>query len=555
MSISNISIIISTKYLDVTEMEKITQMKKTNRLFTSRFRLYKFKVLMYCASFFLIFSLTSFRISKEKHIESFDFLTDVSTPFNIVYYGAKGDGHTLNTKSIQSAIDACFKAGGGTVYFPAGTYRSGTIFLKSNVHISLAAGAILLASKEHKDFPRQPIAEYRSQKDTNGWYALIFGEGLSNIAITGMGEIDGNGAFQKPRTELKKGDSDGRPRNLLLISCNQVKIEGITMKNSGVWNQHYLNCEDVIIDKVKVFNHSNRNNDAVDIDGCRRVVISNSIFDSDDDGITLKSTGLAPTEDVTISNCVISSFCNAIKAGTESTGGFKNIVISNCVIKPSNAEIPPIFNTPKHGISGISLEIVDGGTMEGIAISNIVIEGTECPLYIRLGNRARKHVEEALLPKMGHMRNITISNVTAYNTGNFSSSITAIPGSYIENISLSNIQLFNKGGIALGDFITDYTQVEEKENSYPQPTVWGNLPSSVFFIRHVKNLSLANLSFGSQDVDPRIPINAIDVINLSIDDPTFSGGDTNKVFVLMKDVTGHKIEKPLGWIGNSAFLD
>src|SRR5690606_11135092 len=116
-------------------------------------------------------------------------------------------------------------------------------------------------------------------------------------------------------------------------------------------------------------NHTNRNNDAVDIDGSRRVVISNSIFDTDDDGITLKSTGFAPTEDVTISNCVVSSFCNAIKAGTESYGGFRNISISNCIIKPSRSKSKPFFNTPRIGITGISLEIVDGGTMEGVTIS------------------------------------------------------------------------------------------------------------------------------------------------------------------------------------------
>src|SRR5690606_33689700 len=154
--------------------------------------------------------------------------------------------------------------------------------------------------------------------------------------------------------------------------------------------------------------------------------------------ITLKSTGPAPTEDVVITNCVVSSFCNAIKAGTESTGGFRNITISNCVVKPSRSETKPIFNTPRHGITGISLEIVDGGTMEGISISNITIEGTECPLYIRLGNRARKHVVDARTPPVGIMRNISITNLIAYHTGNFSSSITGIPGHHVENLQLSN---------------------------------------------------------------------------------------------------------------------
>src|SRR5690606_10063636 len=107
----------------------------------------------------------------------------------------------------------------------------------------------------------------------------------------------------------------------------------------------------------------------------------------------------------------------------------------------------PVFDTPRHGITGISLEIVDGGTMEGVTINNITIEGTECPLYIRLGNRARKYMEDVPTPPVGSMRNISISNLVAYNTGNFSSSITAIPGHYIENVQLSNVQFFNRGGL------------------------------------------------------------------------------------------------------------
>ena len=471
--------------------------------------------------------------------------------FNILDYGAIGDASHLNTKNIQATIDACAEAGGGRVLFPAGTYVSGTLILKDNVHLFLMPGSTILASTSHVDFPVIPKAEYRSQKDSNGWYTLIYGKGLSNIGISGSGTIDGNGFLQKPRPGLKKGDTDGRPRNLLLISCNQINIRGILMKNSGVWNQHYLNCEDVTIDNIKVYNHSNRNNDAIDIDGCRRVTISNSILDSDDDGITLKSTGIASTEDVTITNCIVSSYCNAIKAGTESTGGFKNITISNCVIRPSRSIEKPVFNTSTHGITGISLEIVDGGSMNGVAIDNVTIEGTDCPLYIRLGNRGRKHIDEAPEPKVGHMKNITISNLIAYDTGNYSNSITAIPGSYIENVILQNIQIYNKGGVSSGDYLEDYTQVPEKEKAYPQPTVWGNLPSSLFFVRHVKNLILNDLMFGSETLDSRIPIIGLDVHNVSIGNSIYTGGSTNKVFSLW-DTTGFlDVKTPMAWTAST----
>ncbi len=472
--------------------------------------------------------------------------------YNIKDFGAKGDGVTLCTNAINKAVTACSAAGGGVVVIPSGTFKSGTVFMKSNVELHLAPGSVLSASTDHKDFPGQPAAAYRALRDEGGWFAFLFAEGASNIAVTGTGVIDGNGALQKPRPSNNK-EMDGRPKNIVFISCRQVRIEGIRMRNSAMWNQHYLDCEDVIIDKIEVYNHSNRNNDALDLDGCRRVTVSNSIFDSDDDGITLKSTGAAPAEDIVITNCIVSSFCNAIKAGTESTGGFRNISISNCVVKPSRSTTQPIFNTPRRGITGISLEIVDGGIMEGVTISNITIDGTECPLYIRLGNRARKHTESAPEPSVGKMRNISISDITAYNTGNFSSSITAIPGYYIENVNINNIQLFNKGGLKSGEYIAAHTGVKEDEKGYPQPTTWKNLPSSTLFVRHVKNLTVDNLMFGSDAPDPRIPIVAVDAKNLRIGKSTFSGPSNPESFIFLSDVDEHDIEKPTGW-GNRQLI-
>ena len=155
------------------------------------------------------------------------------------------------------------------------------------------------------------------------------------------------------------------------MSCKYIRVEGIRLTNSPVWMQHYLNCEDVIVDKIEVYNHSNYNNDGIDIDGCRRFVLSNSIFDTDDDGITLKSTGMAPCEDVAITNCIVSSWCNAIKAGTESTGGFRNITISNCIIKPSRSKEKPIFNDYPSGITGITVGIVTCSCRNGICFAEI----------------------------------------------------------------------------------------------------------------------------------------------------------------------------------------
>jgi hypothetical protein len=439
--------------------------------------------------------------------------------FNILNFGAIADTGKLSTLAINKAIEACYRAGGGRVIVPNGHFKSGTITLLNNVELFLERGAVLYASTNHQDFPRQKQPAYRSQKDPGGWYALIYAEGASNIGIDGWGTIHGQGEHQVPRP-VPEGkvneDRDGRPRNILFISCRKISVQNVTMLNSGIWNQHYLDCEDVVVKNIRVYNHSNRNNDGIDIDGCRRVVMSDCIMDSDDDGITLKSTGPAACEDIVITNCIVSSTCAAIKCGTESTGGFKNIQISNIIVKPSICTTAPIFRTPRIGQVGIALEIVDGGVMDGVTISNITIQGTECPIYVRLGNRARKHTEGAPEPPRGKMRNISLANINVYDAGNYSSSVTGIPGSMIENITMNNIRIISRGGLKTGEYIASPAQVPELEKEYPAPDRWGNLPSSGFFIRHVKDISLDAITLRSSTTDPRVPVIVDDVETLRI---------------------------------------
>lgn len=478
------------------------------------------------------------------------------TEFNILDFGAVNDSSVMSTNAINKAIETCATNGGGRVVIPAGKYQSGTIILKSNTELRIEAGATLYGSTNPNDYPAQPRAAYRSLKDGPGWYSLIYAVDQQNIAVTGLGTIDGRGYGQMGVKNGYYGDRNGRPRNILFISCKNVTVTGIEMRNAAMWNQHYLNCEDLIVDKIRVYNHCNENNDGIDIDGCRRVVLANSIIDSDDDGIVLKSTGMAPCEDITITNCVVSSKANAIKCGTESTGGFRNIAISNCVIKPSRSNEKPFVKIAHHGINGLSLEIVDGGVMDGITINNIMIHGTECPLYVRLGNRARKHIPEAAEPPAGQMRNIFISNVTAYGTGNFGSSITGVPSAKIENIYLDNIRFYNKGGLNKGsyrdvskdkimshddiiegdktEYLASYKDVAEDEKGYPQPTNWRNLPSYGLFIRHAGKICLNNCTFLSQGSEPRIPVIAVDVECLNLKNiETNKKGETS---VYLKDV-------------------
>lgn len=476
----------------------------------------------------------------------------IRADFPITGYGAVGDGVTLNTRSIQAAIDECAGKGGGNVIIPAGRFLTGTLVMKSHVNLVFEPGSVLLGSTRREDYPLQPLPKYRSLKDqAGGFCALIYAEGAENISLTGSGTIDGQGKLQKPMDNPVAGDIDGRPRNILFISCKDVVIEGIRLMNSGMWNQHYLNCEDVRIAHITVDNHSNENNDGIDIDGCRRFVLSNSIFDSDDDGITLKSTGPAPCEDIAITNCIVSSYCNAIKAGTESSGGFRNITISNCVVKPSASVEAPVFNTPRIGITGLSLELVDGGIMEGITVNNLTIYGTMVPIYVRLANRARPYLPDQPVPGVGAMRNISISNVVAYGAGNWGSSITGIPGHTIKNLTLSNIQLFTEGGVQPGGF---NETVKEDEKGYPQPTVWKQLPAYGLYIRHAEGISINGLMLGLKEPDCRPPIMLEDVSGIQIKSGQLRNPDPSTPFVIGKSIRDYDIEKPAGWAGRELIV-
>jgi len=456
--------------------------------------------------------------------------------YDIRDYGVIDDTTRTCTAAIQRAIDACHEAGGGRVLLSAGLYKSGTIVLKDNVELHLSSGARLVASADDKDFTVFPPTGYRSLKDAGGWVSLIYADSAKHISITGRGVIDGRGAGRKGFIKGVAGDCNGRPRNILFISCKDVTVKDITMRNSAMWNQHYLDCEDVLVSGIRVWNHCNGNNDGIDIDGCRRFVLSNSIIDSDDDGIVLKSTGTAPCEDVLVMGCVVSSYANAIKLGTESTGGYRNIVIADCIVKPSACKGDRIIKSTPTGITAISLEVVDGGMMDGVTVNNIQIDGTECPLYVRLADRGRKHTPDAPQPPVGVMRNIRISNITARNTGNFCSSITGIPGRKIEDITLTNISFTNRGGLRKGSFRTvdddkgvrhdsgkrlfldrywkSADEVKEDEKGYPQPTVWGNLPCYGLFLRHVEGATINNLELKSDGDEPRPPVIAVDVDNI-----------------------------------------
>ena len=428
--------------------------------------------------------------------------------FNIVKYGAVSDTTKLSTKALQRAIDACSAAGGGRVVVPAGSYKIGSIFLKSNVHLHLERGATLYGSTKLEDYKpvKTDYVSFRTQQQT---IQLIFADKVSNVVIDGYGTIDGQGRAFVKRAVTDEGIT--RPHLLRFIQSQDITIRDITLRNSGCWMQHFLACDRIKIDGITIYNRSTKNNDALDLDGCHEVIVTNLISDSDDDGITLKSTSPRLCENITISNCIVSSHCNAIKLGTETNGGFRNINISNIVVKPSYDKREKISGR-WDGISAISLEMVDGGVLENVNVSNIVVDGTESPIFIRLGNRARGYKEGLAVTNVGKINGVRISNVQVRNAGPTGCSITGIPGYPVENIRLDNISIHHKGGVTAQELPQLYNNVEdEREKKYPEATMWGVLPAKGFFIRHARNVKLSNIDIQTAEQDARRDFIMIDV--------------------------------------------
>lgn len=440
--------------------------------------------------------------------------------YNIVAYGAKTDTTILSTKAVQQAIDDCSKAGGGRVVVPTGQYKIGSIVLKSGVNLYLEQGATLFGSTDPKDY--QPMkSDYVSLRTQTSTIQLIYADKVKNVVIDGFGTIDGQGRAFKKLTWNDEGIT--RPHLIRFIQSQDITIKDITLKNSGCWMQHYLACDRVRIDGIRVFNRNNYNNDALDIDGCHEVIVRGIIADSDDDGITLKSTSPRLCDNIRISDCVISSHCNAVKLGTETNGGFRNINISGIVVKPSSDQSSQFFGAPsKKGTSALSLEIVDGGVMENVNVSNFTVEGTESPIFIRLGNRGRgyklKKTAKGLSGKgnddtitelipidhIGHIDGIHLDNFQIRNAGPVGCSITGLPGNPVRNIWLSNITIQHQGGVneidlkAINDSIAN-----EKEKAYPEATMWGNLPAKGFYLRHTRNVHFNNIDIRTDAPDVR----------------------------------------------------
>lgn len=414
--------------------------------------------------------------------------------YNITDFGAKADGKTVNTTYIQKAVDECAAKGGGTVLVPPGTFITAMILLKSSVHLQLSAGAVLEALADG--------AKYAS---------LLYINNVQDVAVTGEGTLFGNGK----KFKLEE-NAPGRPFIIFVKNSRNVRVENVRLLHSASWAFRLQGSEHVVIRGVSIYSHANYNNDGIDIDS-KDVVISDCIIDSGDDAICLKSDDPAKLcENIVVTNCILASNCNLIKMGTSSFGGFKNIAISNCVLRKASESPLHHWNEPAShritdsisGISGIALEMVDGGSMDQVTISNISMTGVQTPLFIRLGSRKNA---------TGILKNILISHITASSCSNICSSITAVPGYYIENVVLRDLLFNSKGG---GTASEAAATVPEKGKAYPENRMFGwSLPAYGLYIRHAKNIRMDNVRFTLQQPDARPAIWLEDAHDISADVP------------------------------------
>ena len=431
--------------------------------------------------------------------------------------GARGDGKSLDTSAINKAIDEVAASGGGVVHFPAGTYACYTIRLKSRVALHLDPGATILAASVPPEGlssggydAAEPQGTWEPYQDYghNHWRnSLIWGEGLHDVAIFGRGLIWGKGLSNG--RELKALNSP-HPKGvgnkaIALKNCHNVLLRDFSLLEGGWFALLATGVDNLTIDNVMV----DTNRDGFDIDCCRNVRISNCTVNSPwDDAICPKSSyalGYArATENVTISDCYVTGNyemgsvldgtwrpmapgsieprIGRIKCGTESNGGFKNIAISNCVFDQC---------------WGIALESVDGALCEDITITGITMRGTwNCPLFLRLGRRMRG---PAGVP-VGTLKRIIISGITSYNSSPLPSIIAGVPEHPVEDVKISDVLLQQSGG---GSAELARRQPPEVDSSYPDPSMFGELPATGFFIRHARNIEMSNVEIQTASADAR----------------------------------------------------
>lgn len=444
--------------------------------------------------------------------------------YSVLDFGAKGDGQTNDTKAIQATIDTATAKGGGVVLFPAGKYVSGTIVLKDYIVLRFETGSIMQGSLNLKDYPSDLGVYFMTPPYV--WHApLIYAENARYIGIEGKGIIDGRGTRENFPPFPRENE---RPGLIRFKDCKFVNVEDITMRNPACWTLHLLNCEDVVVRDIRLNSNANRNNDGIDVDGGKRILITGCNINSEDDAIVLKSIMRETISDIVISDCILTSTCSAIKIGTETVGNFENIAISNCAI---------------YGSRGINLFSVDGSNINNVTVSNISMRNSKSAIQIRLGARMRPYnmAKDELPVHAGKLRNIMISNVQAVigedvpSTGmdNSQNFISGIPGYKIENVTLSNIHITLYGN---GEAKQARREIPEEIKAYPKSGMFGDLPAYGFYVRHVDGIKMNNVKFEVLNPDYRPALVFDDASDINVTECVLEGSQSGEPVISLVNV-------------------
>jgi polygalacturonase len=439
--------------------------------------------------------------------------------FDVRAFGAKGDGTTIDTPAINRAIEAG-SAAGGTVRFAAGQYLCYSIHLKSNVALYLEQGAVIIAANAlpegqsggyDEPEPEQAWEAYQDYGHNHWHNSLIWGEGLHDVSIYGPGSIWGRGLT---RSNDPKGQNPANRRTsgvgnkaISLKNCRNVQLRNFQILQGGWFGILATGVDNLLIDGLTI----DTNRDGMDIDCCRNVQVANCAVNSPwDDAIVPKSSyalGYArATENLTITNCFVTGayelgtmldgtwkkfdpsakvpHTGRIKFGTESNGGFKNITVSNCVFE---------------GCQGLALETVDGALLEDMAITNITMRDlVSAPIFLRLGGRLRGPAQST---KTGTLQRVILSNIVCSNAASqFGCIISGVPGHQIQDLQLHHIYIQHRGG---GTKEQAGNMPAENEQKYPEPNMFGNMPSQGFYLRHVKNVTMSDIEIVAMSEDAR----------------------------------------------------
>lgn len=468
--------------------------------------------------------------------------------YNVRDFGAKGDGKTLDTKAIQSAIDKCFNEKGGTVLIPAGEFLSGTLELKSNVTLRIAAAGKLLGSPKREDY-----SAGQGVPPGNGNIVFLFAVNAENLSIEGKGTVDGNGlAFYNG-----KGDNTGpgqngvggnfdRPHLFIFYQCNNLTLQNCFFKASAYHCVRILKCKQVHIDGIKIYNRVNRNNDGFHFNDCEYVHVLNCDVQCQDDACAL----FGSNKFVTVANCSFSTRWSIFRFGG---GESQNITVTNCLI---------------YDTYGCPIKISAGrASIENLSFSNITMRNVTGPIGIGFSgpsnNNSNNNPQSAT---KAFIRNISFNAIRAtvvavgvnhpdihfgisVREGEKNSCITlnAMGEYYLENISFTDVHVKYAGGGTAGQ-AAKVVPNEAAEYFGVWNHAPGGPPAYGMYARNVKGLTLQNVRFEYDEPEARPAIIFDNVEDASINNLTAKGSEGTALlrFIDSKDIllTGTRLLTP-----------